>query len=115
MSSITPLSRMPPPPPPPPSISQFLYVPTGFPHTTDTVTGISDDSDPSVHLTVGVDTHIWGLNYATLREFSMNRSGREEVLKLPLERSLPEEDYWRLFSALPLGFLGESTVAGYSR
>ncbi|CAN0394563.1 unnamed protein product, partial [Ectocarpus sp. 8 AP-2014] len=55
-----------------------LYVPAGFPHTTDTVTGMSeDDTDPSVHLTVGVDTHIWGLNYATLRSYSLSRSGKQ--------------------------------------
>ena len=35
------------------------------------------DIDPSVHLTVGVDTHIWGLNYATLRAYSLARSGTQ--------------------------------------
>lgn len=35
------------------------------------------DNDPSVHLTVGVDTHIWGLNYATLRAYSLARSGTQ--------------------------------------
>ena len=56
---------------------KFLYVPAGFPHTTDTVTGMSDggENDPSVHLTVGVDTHIWGLNYATLRAYALARAG----------------------------------------
>eukprot|EP00752_Nemacystus_decipiens_P011678 g10365.t1 len=96
---------------------QFLYVPAGFPHTTDTVTGMSDDgdNDPSVHLTVGVDTHIWGLNYATLRAYSVARSGTKDEVKQPLERSLGESEYWRLFTALPLGFLGESAMAGLSR
>lgn len=61
-----------------PRLEKFLYVPAGFPHTTDTVTGMTDgDTDPSVHLTVGVDTHIWGLNYATLRAYSLSRSGTQ--------------------------------------
>ncbi|CAM9621685.1 unnamed protein product [Scytosiphon promiscuus] len=95
---------------------QFLYVPAGFPHTTDTVTGMSGDNpDPSVHLTVGVDTHIWGLNYATLREYSLARSGTQDQVKRPLEKSLAEPEYWRLFTALPLGFLGEGVTAGLSR
>lgn len=33
------------------------------------------DNDPSVHLTVGVDTHIWGLNYQTLRAYTLARAG----------------------------------------
>ena len=48
---------------------QMLYVPAGFPHTTDTVVGMSGEKDPSVHLTLGVDTHIWGLTHATLRDY----------------------------------------------
>ncbi|CAN0474829.1 unnamed protein product, partial [Discosporangium mesarthrocarpum] len=41
---------------------QMLYVPTGFPHTTDTVTRIEleesgEAASPSVHLTMGVDSH----------------------------------------------------------
>lgn len=74
-----------------------------------------DNADPSVHLTIGVDTHIWGLNYATLRDFSLRRAGVTDPVKLPLEKSLTESDYWRFFSALPMGFLGEETMAGLSR
>ena len=47
-----------------------LYVPAGFPHTTDTInTAEAGDAadDDSVHLTIGLDTHIWGLDYAALR------------------------------------------------
>ena len=45
--------------------SQVLYIPAGFPHETDTIeTGEADTSDldaaTSVHLTIGVDTHLWG-------------------------------------------------------
>ena len=53
----------------------MLYVPTGFPHTTDTSTITKDTdhdqtkvfSEPSVHLTMGLDTHVWALTYAHLR------------------------------------------------
>ena len=50
---------------------QVLYVPAGYPHTTDTVhldgAGEAAEQD-SVHLTIGIDTHIWGLNYAGARK-----------------------------------------------
>ena len=53
-----------------------LYIPAGFPHETDTTelggdVGADDDAlaaQPSVHLTVGLDTHLWALSYAKLRE-----------------------------------------------
>ncbi len=52
---------------------QVLYMPAGFPHTTDTVVGMADEKDPSVHLTLGVDTHIWGLTHANLRDYLLFR------------------------------------------
>jgi hypothetical protein len=46
-----------------------------------------------VHLTVGVDTHIWGLNFASLRDSSFKRSGvNDKVLLTKLDDSL----YWEL-------------------
>lgn len=39
----------------------------------------------------------------------------QDQVKKPLERSVGEPEYWRLFTALPLGFLGESAMAGLSR
>ena len=41
-----------------------LYVPAGWPHTTDTLDCATDD--PSIHLTLGVDTHVWGLDAVTI-------------------------------------------------
>ena len=82
------------------SPGQVLYVPGGFPHTTDTVTGIASDSEPSVHLTVGVDTHIWDLSYAGLRKLALTKADVSD--KAILTKS---EWYWRLQDALPLGFL----------
>ena len=58
-----------------------LYIPAGFPHETDTTElggDVSADDDalaaqPSVHLTVGLDTHLWALSYAKLREVRARR------------------------------------------
>lgn len=52
-----------------------------------------ESSDPSVHLTVGIDTHIWGLNYASMREFALRRSGIEDKV---LITKLSDELYWKL-------------------
>ena len=82
------------------SPGQVLYVPGGFPHTTDTVTGIASDSEPSVHLTLGVDTHIWDLSYAGLRKLALTKADVSD--KAILTKS---ESYWRLQDSLPLGFL----------
>jgi hypothetical protein len=71
-----------------------LYVPAGFPHTTDTVSGSTGDSAvPSLHMTLGVDTHIWGLNYAALRTYALRMAGLSDKLLLTkLEPSV----YWEL-------------------
>lgn len=84
------------------SPGQVLYIPAGFPHTTDTIYGITD-GDPSVHLTVGIDTHIWGLNYASLRGNLLKKIGIDDKLVIT---KLDDPLYWDLQSALPLGFLG---------
>ena len=88
---------------------QVLYIPAGFPHTTDTILEPVEDavaSQPSVHLTVGVDTHLWSLSYAHLRQLALARKGMPPTLAdgasvttLPLPR-------WALLHApLPVGFL----------
>jgi len=84
------------------SPGQVLYVPGGFPHTTDTINGISIDSDPSVHLTLGVDTHIWDISYAGLRKLALSKAGIAD--KVVLTKS---EFYWTIQDSLPLGFLGK--------
>ena len=88
-----------------------LYVPAGYPHTTDTVNideaGAAAEAD-SVHLTIGVDTHIWGLNYASLRTGALDRAGLDDSLAIT---TLPSATYWQLMRVPPtLGFL--STVGG---
>ena len=63
-----------------------------------------------MHLTVGVDTHIWGLNFASLRDSSFKRSGlNDKVLLTKLDDSL----YWDLqvgYSSLSVCYLYLSTV-----
>lgn len=83
-----------------------LYVPTGFPHTTDTATAVdgvdkSVFNEASVHLTMGLDTHVWCLTLAHLRWSLLQRcnTGFNADLK---DDSL----YWKAMSSIPLGFLG---------
>ena len=78
----------------------------GFPHTTDTVnTGAAGEAaeEDSVHLTVGIDTHIWGLNYASMRSGALARAKLPNTLN---ECTLPSSSYWRLMGVpATLGFL----------
>ena len=53
------------------SPGQLLYIPAGFPHVTDTI--VDAEGEPSVHLTLGVDTHVWDLNYASMRHSALKR------------------------------------------
>ena len=85
-----------------------LYIPAGFPHTTDTVNteaaGESAASD-SVHLTIGIDTHIWGLNYASLRAGALARAKLPDALNV---QTLPREAYWKLMEVpSSIGFLAQ--------
>jgi hypothetical protein len=93
-----------------------MYVPAGFPHTTDTATVVDDESvpapveedddskklfdDSSVHLTMGLDTHVWALTYAHLRWTLLQRCGKD--WKLDIKN---DEDYWDSMKTLPIGFL----------
>ena len=100
------------------SPGQVLYIPAGFPHDTDTVgeaeteTSLAAASEPSVHLTVGIDTHLWGLSYSKLREVALSRAREAPTLPggLPLT-SLPLPAWSRLHQPLPLGFLSAPILA----
>ena len=59
----------------------------------DTVTGIAEDAEPSIHLTLGLDTHIWSLHFATMREFALRRAGLEDKL---LATKLDQSVFWEL-------------------
>lgn len=88
---------------------QMLYVPAGFPHTTDTLPEYcGDGADPSVHLTIGIDTHIWGLTYAALRGYALRRKGLWDKLRLS---RMEAPDYFDLQEALPFGALSEPILA----
>lgn len=79
-----------------------LYVPTGFPHTTDTSTGDKSAFDEtSVHLTMGLDTHVWGLTFAHMRWSLLQRLG--EDFRLDIES---DDAYWAAMETIPIGFLG---------
>jgi protein required for attachment to host cells len=104
-----------------------LYVPAGFPHTTDTVHTSSDvDSNEraqeeeevdSVHVTVGLDTHIWGLTLGAMANGLMASSQPQQAQQpgssastaaaAMAARRLGESLYWNSFAAVPkcLGFL----------
>lgn len=82
-----------------------LYVPTGFPHTTDTVEGTIGDDEvdqktTSVHLTMGLDTHVFGLTYAHLRWAILQQMKKVHAIAIRTD-----EVYWQTLETLPLGFL----------
>lgn len=83
-----------------------LYVPTGFPHTTDTATCVDgvDESvfqEPSVHLTMGLDTHVWFLAMAHLRWSLLQRCSTT------FNADLTDDTlYWKAMASIPFGFLG---------
>ena len=91
---------------------QMLYIPAGYPHTTDTLS--EGQSGPSLHLTIGLDTHIWGLDYAFLREVALRRQKMKTLFQLTgVDRDATALDsalYFSLTEPLPLGFLSSSLL-----
>lgn len=87
-----------------------LYVPTGFPHTTDTY--IQDDishndhqpilsaPEMAVHLTMGLDTHVWGLTLAHLRWSVLQRCDKEHTINIE-----NDDIFWQAMETIPIGFL----------
>jgi len=68
-----------------------MFVPARFPHTTDTLSCYDDDDDGvdgvdeedhdcSIHLTVGLDTHVWSMNYLSMRRLGLLKFGKLDVL-----------------------------------
>ena len=92
---------------------QVLYVPAGWPHTTDTINTADAGeaaADDSVHLTIGLDTHIWGLNYAAMRAGALARAKLPDAVNV---HTLPADDYWQLMGVPPsVGFLSRHQEIG---
>jgi len=70
-----------------------LFVPARFPHTTDTLNCYDDENHSgggnggdkekksSIHLTLGLDTHVWAMNYMSMRTLALRRFGIHDVLE----------------------------------
>ena len=100
-----------------------LFIPAGFPHTTTTVT---EDDNPiapetSIHLTLGIDHHIWELDYLNARRLALRRAcvtdsalGQTRDEDNPFigkANELPANLRADLFAELPLGLLDEDDKA----
>ncbi|KAL7542343.1 hypothetical protein ACHAXR_011708 [Thalassiosira sp. AJA248-18] len=69
----------------------ILFIPARFPHTTDTLDCYGDDEDHdetllgetdwSMHLTIGLDSHVWAMNYISMRTLALRTHGMHDVLQ----------------------------------
>jgi hypothetical protein len=104
------------------SPGDVLFIPAGFPHTTDTVNDSNDDNDDdndndtSLHLTFNLDTHVWDLDYLSARRLALQRAGVVDSALSAQDHDnryvgnanlLPASIRNELFQALPLGLLDE--------
>ena len=100
-----------------------LFVPAGFPHTTDTAEeekgeGSAEDKEDatSIHLTFNLDTHVWDLDYLSARRLALARAGVPDTALgqtrdtdnryVGQANLLPSKIRADLFEALPLGSRG---------
>jgi Cupin superfamily protein len=97
-----------------------LFIPAGFPHTTSTVTtpeGDNKNEVTSIHLTFGIDHHIWELDYLSVIRLAYQRA---HVTKSALDFSddninmytrsvnlLPWRTITDIMAELPLGLLDD--------
>ena len=94
-----------------------LFVPAGFPHTTATVTDDDTSQETSVHLTLGIDHHIWELDYLQTRRLALRRAcvadtalGQSADGDNPFVgqvNELPDAVRSEIMAELPLGLLEE--------
>lgn len=100
-----------------------LFVPAGCPHTTTTTTAVTTDDgdgdhdDTSVHLTLGIDHHIWELDYLQARRLALRRAcvtdtalGHSADGSNPFVgkvNQLPDAVRRDLLAELPLGLLDD--------
>lgn len=100
-----------------------LFIPAAFPHTTDTLAehigGASGEEETSIHLTLGMDTHIWDLDYLSARRLALRKAvvpdtvlgqEREEDNKyVGNSNLLPATVDQEMQEHLPFGFLDEDS------
>lgn len=107
-----------------------MLIPAGFPHTTSTVStensgdaaaaaedNNNDEEETSVHLTFNIDTHVWDLDYLSVRRMALRRacvadsalgqSRDEDNRYVGKCNELPADLHADLFAELPLGFLDD--------
>ena len=107
-----------------------MYVPIGFPHTTDTLMATRHETIPptittttsptdektsthnsttpqhvvfdetSIHLTMGHDTHVKALAYAHLRWSLYQRVCKDFQMEIPTDKL-----FWEAMDTMPIGFL----------
>eukprot|EP00978_Attheya_sp_CCMP212_P026355 scaffold86495_cov59-Attheya_sp.AAC.7 len=101
----------------------ILYIPAAFPHTTDTMSenmqGVSEDvqGETSFHLTIGMDTHVWDLDYLSARRMALRRAnvpdtalgqaGDEDNKYVGNSNLLPSHVDKEIQEPLPFGLLEE--------
>lgn len=75
----------------------ILFVPSRFPHTTDTLDCYGDEDrgerkfgkeDISMHLTIGLDSHVWAMNYNSMRTLALRVHGVHDVLLGVFDRNM---------------------------
>lgn len=103
----------------------ILFVPAGFPHTTGTAMS-EESNDTSVHLTFNLDTHVWDLDYLSLRRLAVRRAKVEDTALgqardednryVGKVNQLPLDLHADIMEMIPFGFLDpeppqEATVA----
>jgi hypothetical protein len=96
-----------------------LYIPAGYPHTTSTpdgggaAGGARAAAEPSVHLTLNIDSHIWALTYDGARRLALGRAAAtgaggaaaeavRAATRAPLSLALPRFLAWH--DTIPIGF-----------
>ena len=91
-----------------------LFIPAGFPHTTDTVEETDADYETSLHLTFNIDTHVWNLDNLNVRNIALKRAGFKDLLQSPRGETnlytgpvnqLSQGLRSSMMDALPLNFL----------
>jgi Cupin superfamily protein len=101
-----------------------LFIPAGFPHTTSTATateGGTENEVTSIHLTFGIDHHIWELDFLSVIRLSYRRVN---IFKRALDfgddnsnmysgsvNQLPWDIFTDIMAELPLGLLDDDAAS----